>query len=284
MANTQLDQLLEEIKDIESRASRIQGEQRLELSDAEIDSLISDYQSWYARALDVLPAEFEERFRGEYEGGFFSPKIKSFLQAPGDINPLFNGHDMNPLVQYWSKPFSTTFRGPLLNQRQILLEGKQKIQGPRSQSADLLIIERICRNFSEFLAPLTERSRGRTPLPMEDEYDVQDVLQGLLRIFFDDVRPEDYVPEQAGSRSRVDFLLKLEKIVVEAKMARVGLGYKEVAEQLIVDIERYKAHPDCGALVALVYDPDRRIRNRRALEHDLSRKHDGLPVYVYVVQ
>lgn len=110
------------------------------------------------------------------------------------------------------------------------------------------------------------------------------LVHAQLRVFFDDVRPEDWTPEQAGARSRVDFLLKGEKIVVETKMTRLGLGAKEVGEELIVDINRYKAHPDCGALVALVYDPDQQLKNRRSLENDLTKKHDGLMVRVYVVQ
>jgi hypothetical protein len=63
---------------------------------------------------------------------------------------------------------------------------------------------------------------------VEDEYDVQTVLHGVLRMFYDDVRPEDYVPEQAGSKSRVDFRLKLEQIVIETKMTRANLGAKRV--------------------------------------------------------
>jgi hypothetical protein len=105
-----------------------------------------------------------------------------------------------------------------------------------------------------------------------------------LRLFFDDVRPEDYVPEHAGSRSRVDFVLKNERLVVETKMTRDRLGAKEVGEELIIDIERYRSYPDCAALLAIVYDPVRRITNRRTLEADLGRPREGMTVRVVVVQ
>jgi hypothetical protein len=110
------------------------------------------------------------------------------------------------------------------------------------------------------------------------------VVHALLSALFDDVRPEDYVPERVGGRSRVDFLLNAERIVVETKMTRTGLGAKEVGEELIIDIERYKAHPSCDALVGLVFDPDRLIQNRRALEADLTRKTDGSVVRLYMAQ
>ena len=89
---------------------------------------------------------------------------------------------------------------------------------------------------------------------------------------------------RAGGRSRIDFVLKAEKIVVEAKMTRAGHGAEEVGEELIVDIERYRSHPDCDALVALIYDTERLITNRRTLESDLSGERDGLTVRVIVVQ
>jgi len=38
-------------------------------------------------------------------------------------------------------------------------------------------------------------------------------------------------------------------------MTRASLGAKQVGEQLILDIERYKQHPDCRHLVCLVHDP-----------------------------
>lgn len=59
---------------------------------------------------------------------------------------------------------------------------------------------------------------------IEDEYDLQDLLHGLLKLHFDDVRVEDFAPERGGGRSRIDFVLKSERLVVEAKMTRPGLA------------------------------------------------------------
>ena len=67
-------------------------------------------------------------------------------------------------------------------------------------------------------------------------------------------------------------------------MPNAGLGAREVDDQLIVDIERYRSHPDCAALLAIVYDPDQRIVNTRTLESDLSGTRDGLVVRVLVVR
>jgi len=69
----------------------------------------------------------------------------------------------------------------------------------------------------------------------------------------------------------MDFLLKNEQIVVETKMTRSGLGDKQVGEQLITDVARYKEHPDCKILFCFVYDPGAYVRNPRGLEADLNK-------------
>ncbi len=111
---------------------------------------------------------------------------------------------------------------------------------------------------------------------------MQDLVHALLLLHFADVRPEENTPSYAGKASRMDFLLKQESIVVEAKMTRSGLGAKEVSSQLIEDIDRYKAHPGCQALVCFVYDPAGIIANPRGIESDLSRDANPFPVRVLI--
>jgi hypothetical protein len=144
-------------------------------------------------------------------------------------------------------------------------------------------VERICGRIPLVIRQLRDRHDGRQTLKIDDEYDLQDLLHGLLHLFFDDVRPEEHTPSYAGKATRMDFLLKNESIVIEAKMTRRGLEAKEVGEQLIIDIAHYKAHPDCASLFCLVYDPDHRVDNPRGLENDLSKKTDGMAVRVFVV-
>lgn len=146
----------------------------------------------------------------------------------------------------------------------------------------LTLIERISSRFHLVARQLRSRHEERNTLEVEDEYDVQDLFHALLKLHFDDVRPEEYSPSYAGSSSRLDFLLKQESIVVEIKKTRKGLEAKDVGEQLIIDIQRYQNHPDCETLICFVYDPEGRIANPRGLENDLNRTSDGLDVIVYV--
>ena len=146
------------------------------------------------------------------------------------------------------------------------------------------IIKNIFDRFHMVCRQLRNRYESRETLDVSDEYDVQDLLHALLRIYFDDIRPEEWTPSYAGGCSRVDFLLKKEKIIIEVKKTRKGLQDKQLGEQLIVDIARYKSHPDCKTLLCFIYDPDERVANPRGLESDLTKNTDGLNVITVVTQ
>jgi len=71
-------------------------------------------------------------------------------------------------------------------------------------------------------------------------------------------------------------------MVVEIKKTRTGLKTKEVGEQLLIDIQKYKVHQDCKTLFCFVYDPEGRIANPVGLENDLTSIQNDLSVYVTI--
>lgn len=133
-----------------------------------------------------------------------------------------------------------------------------------------MVLENIFKKFQRVSTQLKQRYDSRDTIIISDEYDVQDLLNALMRLYFDDIRVEDWVPEYAGGKTRVDFLLKSEKIIIEVKKTRDNLRDKEIGNQLISDIAHYKAHPDCNKIICFVYDPDGLIRNPLGLERDLD--------------
>lgn len=144
-------------------------------------------------------------------------------------------------------------------------------------------VENIFRKFHSIAVEITRRYAKRDTLQIKDEYDVQDLLRGLLRIHFSDVREEERTPSYAGGSTRIDFLLKQEQIAIETKMTREGLTARKLGDELIVDIAHYQKHPDCKTLYCFVYDPDDRLLNPRGLEIDLTRKHEKLDVKVFIM-
>jgi len=155
--------------------------------------------------------------------------------------------------------------------------------GQEGKTQTLLNLERLFNRFHQVAGQLRNRHDDRQTIDVKDEYDVQDLLHGLLKIFFDDIRPEEWTPSYAGSSSRMDFLLKLEKLVVEVKRASDSLRDKQVGEQLIIDAAKYKEHPDCKTLVCFVYDPEGKIGNPAGLENDLAKlSSSDLQVKVFI--
>lgn len=136
-------------------------------------------------------------------------------------------------------------------------------------------IEKLCRRFHRVASQLRNRHLNRPTIAIEDEYDVQDLIHALLKLEFDDIRAEEWTPSYAGSSARTDFLLKQEKVVMEIKKTRNGLGDKELGEQLIIDIEKYQSHPDCRSLLCFVYDPEGRIGNPQGIIKDLESRNTG---------
>jgi hypothetical protein len=131
--------------------------------------------------------------------------------------------------------------------------------------------------------PLTERRGSRPTLSLDDEGDYQDIYHAMLRIFFRDVRPEEYAPSYAGSNSRIDFIVPEVNIAIELKDAS-NLTDRDVGEQLAVDVLRYSGHPSVRHLVCLVFDYTARLRNPAGLERDLSKRHDQVGVTVRVIR
>ena len=160
--------------------------------------------------------------------------------------------------------------------------GIPQVATRRSAKQAMRIVEAICDRFHSVATQLRHRHSDRETLDVSDEYDVQDLLHALLRLHFDDIRPEEWTPSYAGSSKRMDFLLKYEQIVIEVKMARKGLDAKKVGEELTIDIAHYQAHHDCKTLICFVYDPENRIVNPIGLATDLDQQSEAFSVRVVI--
>ncbi|MEA5427975.1 DUF2321 domain-containing protein [Arcicella lustrica] len=148
---------------------------------------------------------------------------------------------------------------------------------------DIFLLNQICERFHLVAKQIRQRYNNRETIDITDEYDVQDLLHSLLVIYFDDIRPEEWIPSYAGSSKRTDFLLKNEEIVIEVKKTRKTLKAKELGEQLIIDIANYKNHPNCKSLYCFVYDPEGFIANPRGIENDLNSNGEKMKVIVKII-
>lgn len=166
-----------------------------------------------------------------------------------------------------------TIRGIFSDYLQELKDDETKTEG---KSIEQECLERIITRFRKVTIQLSRRYDGRESLRLKDEYDVQDLLRALLSLYFDDVRAEEWTPSYAGSSLRIDFLIPEIEAVIEVKKTRPSMTDKTLSEELIVDIEKYQAHPTCKKIYCFVYDPDMILRNPAAIKNDLEKKHEGL--------
>ena len=196
----------------------------------------------------------------------------------GNLTDIQMGLDVPPHIQLQATAnhllTKSSFRLDFIKRAKKIIRKIQIRENlSQEQSGTLNSIEsivKICNSFHTVARQLRQRYNNRDTLIIEDEYDVQDLFHALLRIFFEDVRAEEWTPSYAGGSSRVDFLLPQEKIVIELKKTRRGLAAKEVGSQLLIDIARYQSHPDCKNLICFVYDPEGKIGNPKGLENDLN--------------
>jgi hypothetical protein len=124
-------ELIYESRKLEDLGRGVQGARELTAAEDEINVLVERCREWFARALAVVPEEFRDRLRAEFNGSWHSNKIKHFLEAPGEVSLFGKDHEdgtPSPLP-YWQHPYETTFHGPLLAIRQILVEAQQRLQG-----------------------------------------------------------------------------------------------------------------------------------------------------------
>ncbi|MBT3286958.1 MAG: transposase [Victivallales bacterium] len=165
--------------------------------------------------------------------------------------------------------------GRVLPQGQVpAVPGPQLVQstpaGPAKPSdvEELLMV--LLHGLRRAMQPLAHRRKGAQQLTFSSEYDVQDLLHALLRPWVSDIRPEEFTPSYAGSSTRMDFLLPVYALVIELKFVRDRSHAKRVGDELIIDIDHYRAHPTCKTIWCAIYDPDHFLTNAEGLRTDLE--------------
>ncbi len=124
----------------------------------------------------------------------------------------------------------------------FFVEGQDQIK--TSKTSDLHNgLNTVMERFHPVVMQLRKRHSNRNTLDVNDEYDVQDLFHSLLKLYFRDVRPEEWNPSYAGSSSRSDFLLPEINTIIEVKKTRQSMTDRDLGEQLT--LQRYLRHFTC---------------------------------------
>jgi hypothetical protein len=174
------------------------------------------------------------------------PLIAHFREGTSNFNGTPSRHSVEQIKALVAAALTRVERNPLALKTIAVKE-------PKYQD----VIVRMAERLHLVICQLRDRREERPTLDVGDEYDVQDLIHAILRLHFDDIRPEEWTPSHAGAPSRMDFFLPEIEAVVETKMTRPKLTTKQLGEELIVDIAKYREYPKCRTLFCLIYDPDK---------------------------
>ena len=130
---------------------------------------------------------------------------------------------------------------------------------------------KIFNKFHLVAKKLEHRYNSRESLFINDEYDVQDLLHAILSLEFDSVQKEEYSPQFAGKRPRIDFFLRFEEIAIEVKKIRDHAYIKKIRDDIIQDKELYSKKHDINDLYFFIYDPDAYLLDRADFIQDLEK-------------
>lgn len=158
------------------------------------------------------------------------------------------------------------------------------LRQPEEQKAatGMGLLMTVVRRFDEAVAALAAHPHGKPPWGIADEWDCQYLLRALLAGSFRDVRIEEANPSFAGAASRCEFFIKPLRAMIEVKFVRKATDQKRITSELALDIAQYGANPQVNHLIALVYDPQRQLKNPVQLQTDLSGPAKSLDVCVIV--
>lgn len=234
---------------------------------------INTFANQHMRAINSAPHRVDEEAIKEH-----AAQYEAIVDEVKDVDSsLVAGFELQLTSYYPFHPLMKVFKylDQLKNKTSTfpaVLEAAQQLVTPSDVDAVAIALKTLNR-AGESIRYLQTGHGERKPLAREitGEKDFQDFIHSFLKLCFDDIRPEDYVPSYAGSNSAVDFILKAEQIVVEVKGPRSSLNDRKAGDELVVDIARYKSHADCKTLIFCILNKDGAIKNPTALKNDVEK-------------
>ncbi len=137
---------------------------------------------------------------------------------------------------------------------ELLFENSTNVT-PDSQT-DLVVL--LCSRLKKSAQILGNRTRkGKKSYEITDEYDVQDLLQALLRALLKYSVSEDPIGKVAGTKSaRADISIEELGIIIEVKYVRTPSDQRAMFEQYSEDLVLYSKWDKLKTLIYMIYNSD----------------------------
>lgn len=242
-------------------------------------SNIYKFAGLYLSAKNELSKQLREKYQqSDLKQKYFLSKIEPSLQI--QLSKEVLGHNNDPLVVLIKTVYdSSTVRENELSaalksiiseteidvQLQIILEDIESVllQTRFINKNSDEVVRDVLNNFSNAIQKIITGRRLRHPdFKIEDEYDVQDILYVILKSIFPNLREEDPIPKVGAKSTKIDLIIRDEKILIEVKMIKSkDQNETHFIEQLKVDFESYHECKWLRKLFCFVYDPFKKTRD-----------------------
>lgn len=241
-------------------------------------SNIFKFSGLYLGAKDQLKDKLIERFqKGNIKEKFFLSKVEPSLKDSLTqslkldlidpfsvlINKLFEVNDVSE--EDINNALKLIISADLDIYTLLLLEEieNQLLQVKFISKTPEEVLRDIFYNFPNAVQKIIKnRRKGHLEFEIKDEYDVQDILYVIIKSIFPNMRDEDPIPKVGGKSTKIDLILRDEKILVEVKMIKEkDANETHFIEQLKVDFESYHKCVWLEKLFCFVYDPFKKTRD-----------------------
>lgn len=123
-------------------------------------------------------------------------------------------------------------------------------------SAEIQLVMQLCGRLNHSAKVLNRRRAGKQPFEITDEYDVQDLLQAILRAYFKYSISEEPISKLAGSSSRADFAIQDLGVIIEAKYVHGPNEQDRISKQFAEDVQAYSLWAHLEHFFYVVYGAD----------------------------
>lgn len=165
-------------------------------SRAEMDKADADGETWREYAIRLLASLFDTTAVADE----FNNHTRTIAIGLGGEIPYEKEREIfRPWMASRVRKLASILESLDLYDENASIASRQQGSTPKDPQADALgKIELIASRFHTVARQLRQRHSNRTTLTISDEYDVQDLFHALLRLFFDDIREEEWTPGYAG--------------------------------------------------------------------------------------
>lgn len=134
------------------------------------------------------------------------------------------------------------------------------------------IIRCILNRLPDVINQYKKQYKNTFNISIKNEYDVQYLLQGVLKLYFEDVRLEVPTGQVFDKSYRSDIFLFDHQIIIETKYVYKTTTEKVLGEEFMRDVVGFQqTYPGCKKIYFYVYNPNNILATKQTLISDVRR-------------